>query len=396
MKIAFFLSGFGSGGIYNQTMGFLNLIKKIQIDQNDKICVVSDEKIKSNLLVENFEVIYFKKTFFKRVMFNVCEFIKKNKFIETDKIQNPFQRFLKKNNIDLVVFAQPSFYSLYCDGTQFIINIWNTEIKKYYNFNEFISGGYEYQNKIIRFAAEKAFKIFVFTERNKKDLNELYNCNNEKIKIQNLTPNLPFIFDQNQKLNYLEIFNNFKLNKEFKWFFYPAQFWPHKNHKYLLDVMKNLLKKNYDKIGFIFCGPDKGNLDYIDKIIKRENLNENVKILGFINDKEMISIYKNCHAVLMPTLIGRSSLPLLESLFFKKKIFYSKNILDDNLKKYVEEFDLNNPEDLSNKIQNFLKDPRNTNLDIEYNDQFNDKTFIDNYQNVFNEFKNLVSKWRNI
>ena len=396
MKIAFFLSGFGSGGIYNQTMGFLNLIKKIKIDPKDTICVVSDEKIKSSLSVDNFEIIYFKKTFFKRIMFNICEFIKKNKFIEIDKIQNPFQRFLKKNNIDLVVFAQPSFYSLYCDGTQFIINIWNTEIKKYYNFNEFISGGYEYQNKIIRFAVEKAFKIFVFTERNKKDLNEFYNCNKEKIRIQNLTPNLPFIFDQNKKLNYLEIFNNFKLNKEFKWFFYPAQFWPHKNHKYLLDVMKNLLKKNYDKIGFIFCGPDKGNLDYIDKMIKKENLNENVKILGFINDKEMISIYKNCHAVLIPTLIGRSSLPLLESLFFKKKIFYSKNILDDNLKKYVEEFDLNNPEDLSKKIQNFLKDPKNTNLNIDYNDYFNDKTFIDNYQNVFNEFKNLVSKWRNI
>ena len=66
MKIAFFLSGFRSGGIYNQTMGFLNLIKKIQIDQNDKICVVSDEKIKSNLLVKNFEVIYFKKTFLKK------------------------------------------------------------------------------------------------------------------------------------------------------------------------------------------------------------------------------------------------------------------------------------------------------------------------------------------
>ena len=69
----------------------------------------------------------------------------------------------------------------------------------------------------------------------------------------------------------------------------------------------------------------------------------------------MISIYKNCHAVLMPTLIGRSSLPLLESLFFKKKIFIQKNILDDNLKKYVEEFDLDNPEDLSKKFKIFLK-----------------------------------------
>ena len=115
---------------------------------------------------------------------------------------------------------------------------------------------------------QKNFKIFVFTERNKKDLNELYSYNNEKIKIQNLTPNLPFIFKQNQSLNYLEIFNNFKLNKEFKWFL-STQFWPHKNHKYLLDVMKKSSKKNYDKIGFIFCGPDKGNLNYINKLIEK-------------------------------------------------------------------------------------------------------------------------------
>ena len=140
--------------------------------------------------------------------------------------------------------------------------------------------------------------------------------------IQNLTPNLPNIFDKNQKLNYLEIFNNFKLNKEFKWFFYPAQFWPHKNHKYLLDVMKHLMKKKLNKIGFIFCGPDKGNLEYINKTVEKENLNENVKILGFINDIEMISIYKNCQAVLMPTLLGRSSLPLLESLFLRKNLLF--------------------------------------------------------------------------
>jgi len=396
MKIGFFLSGFSSGGIYNQTMGFLNLIKKIPLHQNDEICILSDEKVELDLSIKNFKVIYYKKTFLKRILFNVCDIIKKNKFIEFNKILNPFQNFLKKNNIDLIVFAQPSFYSLYCDGTHFIINIWNTEIKKYYNFNEFISGGFEYQNKIIKFATEKAFKIFVFTERNKKDLKELYNCRDEKIMIQNLTPNLPYIFDKNQKLNYLEIFNNFKLNKEFKWFFYPAQFWPHKNHKYLLDVMKNLMKKKLNKIGFIFCGPDKGNLEYINKTVEKENLNENVKILGFINDIEMISIYKNCQAVLMPTLLGRSSLPLLESLFFKKKIFYSKNILDDGLKKYVEEFDLNNPEDLSKKIEDFLKDNKNTNLNLKYNDCFNDKIFANNYQKVFKEFKYLVSKWRNI
>ena len=396
MKIAFFLSGAGTGGIYNQTMGFLNLIKKIDINQNDKICIISDKKISPNILIENFEIIYFKKSFLNRIMFNFCDIIKKNKFIEKDLILNPFQKILKKNKIDLLIFTQPSFYSLYCDGTQFVINIWNTEIKKYYNLREFISGQYEYQNKIIKFAVEKAFRIFVFTERNKKDLKELYNCDEEKIKVQNLTPNLPNIFEKNIKENYLEIFNKFKLNNDFKWFFYPAQFWPHKNHKHLIDVMKNLYQNNNKKIGFIFCGPDKGNLNYIKDTIKKENLNENIKVLGLVSDKQIISIYKNCEAIVIPTLIGRSSLPLLESIYFKKKIFYSAGILDDNLKKYVEEFNIENPVDLSNKIIDYLKNPKIDNLNIKYDEHFSDSVFKNNYEILFNEFRKLISKWRNV
>ena len=38
---------------------------------------------------------------------------------------------------------------------------------------------------------------------------------------------------------FLKIFNGLNLNSEFQWFFYPAQFWPHKNHKYLIDVNKS-------------------------------------------------------------------------------------------------------------------------------------------------------------
>ena len=49
MKIGFFLSGFSSGGIYNQTMGFLNLIKKIPLHENDEICILSDEKMNLTL-----------------------------------------------------------------------------------------------------------------------------------------------------------------------------------------------------------------------------------------------------------------------------------------------------------------------------------------------------------
>lgn len=395
MKVAFFISGLGSGGIYNQTKGILNLIKKIDQIEKDNICIITDEKkITPDLVIDNIEIKYFKKSFFNRVLFSLSELIKKNRFISRSFFLNPFQKFLKKNEIDLLVFLQPSFYLLYCDEVQFVTNIWNTEVKKYYNLNEFISGGYNYQNKIINYSVEKAFKIIVFTERNKKDLQEFYNCRPEKIVIQNLTPNLPNIYEKNKDKDYLKIFNGLNLNSEFQWFFYPAQFWPHKNHKYLIDVMNDLIKKNNDKIGFIFCGPDKGNLNYIKETIKKENLAKNIKILGFISDDEIISIYKNCAAVVMPTLIGRSSLPLLESLFFKKKIFYSKGTLDDHLKKYVEEFELDSPANLSSKLLEYINKKDKKSYEIDYEDEFNENTFKRNYENIIHDFKKLLEKWR--
>ncbi len=395
MKAAFFISGLGSGGIYNQTKGILNLIKKIDLIEKDNICIITDEKkITPDLGIDNIEIKYFKKSFFNRILFSLSELIKKNRFISRSFFLNPFQKFLKKNEIDLLVFLQPSFYSLYCDEVQFVINIWNTEVKKYYNLNEFISGGYNYQNKIINYSVEKAFKIIVFTERNKKDLQEFYNCIPEKIVIQNLTPNLPNIHEKNKDKDYLKIFNSLNLNSEFQWFFYPAQFWPHKNHKYLIDVMKDLIKKNNDKIGFVFCGPDKCNLSYIKETIKKENLAKNIKILGFISDEEIISIYKNCAAIIMPTLLGRSSLPLLESLFFKKKIFYSKGTLDDHLKKYVEEFDLDSPANLSSKLLEYINKKDKKSYEIDYEDEFNENTFKRNYENIIHDFKKLLGKWR--
>ena len=40
--------------------------------------------------------------------------------------------------------------------------------------------------------------------------------------------------------------------------------------------------------------------------------------------------------------------------YFKKTIFYSKDILDKEIENYIDTFDLKNPNDLANKIQEFL------------------------------------------
>ena len=48
-----------------------------------------------------------------------------------------------------------------------------------------------------------------------------------------------------------------------KFFFYPAQYWPHKNHIYLVDGLEVALKELKFEISAVFCGSDKGNLNFV-------------------------------------------------------------------------------------------------------------------------------------
>jgi len=389
MKIGIFVSFSETGGSLNQSLGFTRSLKSLKLSDKDEICIISDKKIEPNEYIDNNIKVYsFEKTWVDKIKFLLSGSLKKNKYYFLGRL-NPFQVFLKKNDIDLLIFSSPSPYSIYCDNFYFVINIWNTEIKKYKNFTELKTGGYLYQKKIIDNAVENAFRIVVFTEKNKLDLINEFGCKSDDIKILNLTPILPKKYEKIKNIDFVKVFNRFNFDKNKKWFFYPAQFWSHKNHIYLIETMNKICKKKLDNYGFIFCGNDKGNKKYIKKKIKDLKLEKHIKILGHIDDEELISIYKYCDAVIIPTYLGRSSLPLLESIYFNKKIYYSKGILDNKLVSYVEEFDLNDPDDLVNKIINY----KDNDIEHNYKDLITDKYFRDTYESIIEEFRFLQNKW---
>jgi hypothetical protein len=76
----------------------------------------------------------------------------------------------------------------------------------------------------------------------------------------------------------------------------------------------------------------------------------------------------------MPSLIGYSSLPLYESFFFEKPVFYTKDLLDTSLKKFVTEIDLSDPESLALEIYNFDKNIENINEKVKNGKKY----FIEN------------------
>ena len=95
--------------------------------------------------------------------------------------------------------------------------------------------------------------------------------------------------------------------------FYPAQYWPHKNHANLLYSLKILKETHHLVLPAVFVGSDKGNIDYLKRLTVELGVESQVHFLGFVTDAEMTALYKNALALVYLSFFGPENLPPLEA-----------------------------------------------------------------------------------
>ena len=112
-----------------------------------------------------------------------------------------------------------------------------------------------------------------------------------------------------------------------KYFFYPANFWPHKNHKMLLTAF-NILSRKYPEqdLHLVFTGETFGrNLKTIKDAVKQMALSDKVHFLGYLSEEELASIWAGSYSLIFPSLFEGFGIPLLEAMFFEKPILCSNS-----------------------------------------------------------------------
>ena len=105
--------------------------------------------------------------------------------------------------------------------------------------------------------------------------------------------------------------------------FYPAQFWAHKNHVYLLEGLHALEHRYGLKVGAIFSGYDEGNLAYIKNRVFVLGLEDRIRFADFVSSQEIPELYLQSIALVMPTYFGPTNLPPLEAFVLKVPVLYS-------------------------------------------------------------------------
>jgi glycosyltransferase involved in cell wall biosynthesis len=94
--------------------------------------------------------------------------------------------------------------------------------------------------------------------------------------------------------------------------FYPAQFWPHKNHVNLLLALK-LLKDQGLALPLVLSGSDKGNAATVRELAGKLGLAGQVNLLGFVSVDELAALYRGALCLAYVSLFGPENLPPLEA-----------------------------------------------------------------------------------
>ena len=336
-----------SGGSYHQSLKSYRLLSEIKEFEFILLNInLKNESNQKNAHSINYNINFVDKLFF---LFNSSKILKS--LLKKFNVQNKFEMFVKKERIDLILFLGCSRLAEFCDKINYVTyiyefhHIFRPDLPEYKEWTDF-----DFRESVLNTNVKKSVSLIVDTERKKDDVVKYYNCHKEKINVIPLSSNISVVNKQAKKFDIEQIQNWVGKNNNF--FFYPAQYWSHKNHFYILEAIKTLNSKYNKKTKFVFTGHRKNNFNHIKKRIDELNLVDQVVCLEYLSDEEIRNLYTNCKALVMPSLIGYSSLPLYEAFYYKKPVFYTAGLLDKSLKEFVTEIDIENPENLAEEINN--------------------------------------------
>ena len=348
-----------SGGGFQQGLNAAKVASKIDPKLAKIYFFHTKKKSKNFLLRYGIESNLIKLSLLKKIYL----FIKTTeKYRIIYKILRPFfdfnflESFLKNQKINLVYFISPSRFSLDLEELNFIYTVWDLCHRDNPEFPESkIKGEFENRELRLNFIAKKAVSIIVDSKYSKANLSKKYNIENNRIEV------IPFESQTDIKDNkfsnneLIDINQKYKIENQFV--FYPAQFWPHKNHIYLLKSIYILEKKYNTLVDVIFSGGDKGNKKNIIEFANKLGIRNRVIFTGFISTRELVSIYKMSLALVMPTFYGPTNIPPLEAFKLGTPVIYP-NL--DGLRDQVEDagllIELDNPETLSKCLLELIKE----------------------------------------
>ncbi len=226
--------------------------------------------------------------------------------------------WLQRLKIDLMLYAAPTTLS-FGAGIPYVMAIHDLQHRLQPEFPEVSSKGeWEAREYLFRNGARYAAALLADSETGKEDILNFYapfGVTPDRVHVLPFVPP-PYLrtivsMDERQRVR-----DRYRLPE--RYLFYPAQFWPHKNHLRLVQALALLKETKGLHIPIVFCGSHSGEIrEHAYKMVMDAahdgGLAKQIQDLGYVPEEDMSALYACAQALVMPTFFGPTNIPVLEA-----------------------------------------------------------------------------------
>ena len=334
----FFIGNPQSGGIYQYSLSILDSLK----NRSEKVVILNlsgasfpVEENKDYFQISNVLRVM---NLVKQVTTNICLRLRPEETTRTNepagaetatrkkhtlvkgltRLQNQidilFLRLLiKMNRINLVIYTTHSNLSFKLK-IPYIMPVHDLQHRLNPQFPEVSANGiWEEREYFFANCIPNAEMILADSETGREDILKFYPSDGKKVKVLPYPP--PNYLRRNYSAEELgKIREKYHLPQRF--LFYPANFWPHKNHKLIIQALNHMKINHRLKISVVFVGSNParyGEFDKVWELASKYGLKDQVYYHGYVPNKDIGVLYKLAEALVMPTFFGPTNIPYLEA-----------------------------------------------------------------------------------
>jgi glycosyltransferase involved in cell wall biosynthesis len=313
------------GGGYQQSLNAILLASKLPAELAEVICFCTHKANVASIKKYGINAHHLRITVLEMVLMRIRRFVLEPRISSiVSRIigDNILDKKFSNRGVDLVYFLSPSGLAIDLDKTNYITTVWDLCHRDHPEFPEVRwQKEFERREKNYHQILPRAVSIIVDSQYGMDILSKRYAIDQDRIKVIPFEPGSVSRMSVNQN-HAAANGSNSNENLGIPYVFYPAQFWSHKNHVYLLDGLKELENVYSKKVGAIFCGSDKGNLEFVLEHADNLGIADRVRFLGFLDDSIVRTIYRGALALVMPTYFGPTNIPPLEAFYFGIPVLY--------------------------------------------------------------------------
>jgi glycosyltransferase involved in cell wall biosynthesis len=227
-------------------------------------------------------------------------------------------RWFRQCGLDLMIYPWPNALSFETD-VPYVMAVHDIAHRLHPEFPELSANGeWEWREYYCRNGIRQATMVLVDSEVGKEDILDCYGSygiTEERVRI---LPFLPASYLSNEGAETERLRVRALYGLPGRYLFYPAQFWPHKNHRRLVEALGLVKVERGLEIPLVLCGSHTGEIRErtfaeVMRTARDRGVEGAVRYLGYVPNDDMSGLYSGAAALVMPVLLGPTFIPILEA-----------------------------------------------------------------------------------